>query len=265
MAMFEKSSAAPGKQRRIAGIVALEVPDRVGETLIQKGLDFSEFLSGGWYNDDHKKGTEDLLGWPDPSALRSFQKGEILPDGTVAEANGTWAEGWLLDTPRAQAVWEVGQALAKAGSDRRLGYSVEGKILRREGRDGKIIAKAKVSNIAITPRPTGHGVRLECLAKSMALVEDGMTVEKALTMTGAGAAPAGTNPSAQGPTAGEGAGRIIAPASVETDDEDKKKLKVLTKGEVYGALLARFPYASIDSLERAYRLLNTLSSQGTLR
>jgi len=44
---FTKVSAPEGQRRRIGGVVSTETPDRQEETLIQNGLDFSEFVKYG--------------------------------------------------------------------------------------------------------------------------------------------------------------------------------------------------------------------------
>ena len=269
LSFFEKASEAPGRRKRIGGIISTEKLDKQGEIVIQKGLDFTPFLEHGWFNDNHKKGTDDVLGYPDPKSLRRVQKGERLPDGNIAPANCTWAEGYLLDTERARNIWELGKALEKGGGDRRLGYSIEGNVQKRTGPNRKTIAKALVRHVAITNVPVGMDTRLECLAKSLEAIQEGEDVDKALTATGAGAAPPGTNPSAQGPTTGEGAGRILQPQSLESkkrtrqmDDEDDKD--TVSKAEVMGAIQARFPGADAAFCERAFRTFASLAEQGLL-
>jgi hypothetical protein len=146
LALFEKGDAPIGKQRRIAGIISTETRDRQGEVLLQNGLNFDSFLKNGWYNDNHTKDTTGILGYPE--SVRRFGRGEILPDGNVADTNCTWAEGYLLPTKKADEIWELGQALSQTG--RRLGYSVEGKIQKRIGPNKKTVAQALVRNVAIT-------------------------------------------------------------------------------------------------------------------
>lgn len=271
ISFFEKSGAAPGRQRRIGGVISTEKLDKQGEVVIQRGLDFAPFLNRGWFNNNHGKTIGDVLGYPDPDALRRVQKGERLPDGTIADSNCTWAEGYLLDTPQARSTWELGNALQKSGSDRRLGYSIEGNVQKRTGPGGKTIAKASVKHVAITHVPVGYDTRLECLAKSLDAINHGEDVEKAMTMTGANAAPPGTNPSEQGATTGEGAGRIITKQSLEGKrrynqkaaslDEDDKHL---SKAEALALIAEQYPDADAATLERTYEVLNTLVEQGKL-
>lgn len=273
LSFFEKASAPPGRQRRIGGVISTELLDKQGEIIVQKGLDFSPFLEEGWFNDNHSKATTDVLGYPDKAGLLRFQKGERLPDGSVASANGTWAEGWLLDTPKANDVWNLGQSLAKAGNERRLGFSIEGNARRRAGPGGRIVAEAVVKNVAITNCPVSHGTRLETLAKSLTALQRGEDEDTILRALTAGAAPAEQPAATMGPKTGEGAGRILAPQSLERDDNvrflteddlrgDEKKQ--LTKSEALAAIAARYPTCSAEFHHRVFDTLNTLAERRLL-
>jgi len=157
---FEKAGEEPGKRRRIGGIISTEAPDRQNETVLADALVLDDFLKAGWFNDNHSRDTDGIVGYPE--ATRKFKKGEQLPNGEKAKHAGHWAEGYMLGTERANKIWELGKALQ--GTGRRLGFSVEGKILARTGPKtivkkgddgqpqwvGERIAKAVVRNVAIT-------------------------------------------------------------------------------------------------------------------
>lgn len=209
LSFFEKSDSPEGKKRRIGGVLSDEGFDQQKEKILQRGMDFRPFLKSGWFNDNHSKKTADILGYPEKVQL--FAKGQRLPDGEMAKANSTWVEGYLLKSPKATEVWDLGKALAETG--RRLGFSVEGRITKRIGPDRKIIAKAVVRNAAITNCPVNDSSRLEILAKSLQAVEDSDpdALEKALSM-GMPATP-GTPP--VGPQTGEGAGQVLTGESLE--------------------------------------------------
>lgn len=271
--VFEKASAEEGKQRRIGGIISTESPDRHGEVVLQEGLDFGEFLANGWFNDNHSKETDGIVGYPE--SVQRYKKGERLPSGDIARVNGTWAEGYLLDTNRADRLWELGQALQK--TKRRLGFSVEGGIQKRQGRLRKTIAKAKVRNVAVTNCPVNTDSRLNILAKSLQAVsqcEDSQW-QKALTVGDA----SGPTPPADTAMPGEGAGQILAEESLarkrrpkphsllpddadvsankkEEDEKDKKKdlKKGLSDGEAIEWVLSQRPDMSIDQAARLVRI-----------
>ena len=146
LTVFKADSAPEGKKRRIAGIISTDSADRQNERILQDGLSFDDFIQHGWFNDNHSAATTDILGYPE--SVKQFDVGDTLPDGSTASAKGTWVEGYLLDTKKANDIWELAQSLAK--THRRLGYSVEGAIESRSGPDESTIAKAKVRNVAIT-------------------------------------------------------------------------------------------------------------------
>lgn len=264
LTFFQKANAPAGQKRRIAGVISTELKDKQDEVVLQRGLDFSPFLKGGWFNDNHSQKTTDVLGYPDK--VLKFKKGETLPDGTVAPTNGTWSEGYLLDTPEAQKVWDLGLALQKAGSDRRLGFSIEGKVLERQGPGGKTVAKALVRNVAITNVPVGEGTRMEALAKSMRAVEDqaipedddgdedDTDLEKMMTM---GAATPGVAP--VGPRTGAGVGAILTPKHLE----GQPKKQVLDKSLAVAHVQNRLG-CDQETAERAYSTLLQLKQRGLL-
>jgi len=147
-----------GQERRIGGIISTESRDRQQEVVLQRGLDFSPFLQAGWFNDNHSKETTGIVGYP-IKVEKTIYKGK--PAHRV--------EGYLLpDYPRADEIWNLANSLQK--TDRRLGFSVEGGVTRRE-HDGRTIAEAVVRNVAITNCPVNIDTGLEVLAKSMMSLE----------------------------------------------------------------------------------------------
>ena len=266
---FEKADAEPGKERRIGGIATLETKDRQGEVVLARGLDFSDFRENGWFNDDHNRATDAILGYPDE--VKFFRKGQALPTGKKAPANGHWVEGYLLNTKRADRIWELGQALKK--TNRRLGFSVEGKIQERRGYDQKTIAKALVRNVAITSAPVHTGARMEILAKSIQAIEK-QAMEKGMGM-GQVEDP---GEAVEGPKTGMGAGRVVAKESLEKkpkrsteeDEEDYEEVKkrVVKKGlstpQIFSWYQRRLPKATPTQLGQLIELTRRLKAQGQL-
>lgn len=181
--VFEKASP-DGKDRRIGGIVSTDHLDQQSETLIQEGLDFAPFLKGGWFNDNHDKSTDALLGYPDKAFMKT------LPDGR----RGWYVEGYLLKgTEKADRIWDLANALQK--TDRRLGFSVEGQVLDRDPTNPKNVRHAVVREVAITRSPVNPNTELLVLAKSLS----------------AGSGPAAKNT----PLTGIGAAQALSPQSIE--------------------------------------------------
>lgn len=271
VSFFEKADAEPGKEKRIGGIASLETKDRQDERVLQRGLDFeSSFLDHGWFNDNHSRETDGILGYPEK--VQFFDKGAQLPDGKEAEASGHWVEGYLLDTDKAKRIWALGKALQK--TKRRLGFSVEGKIQRRTGPEKKTIAKALVRNVAITNCPVHAGARMEILAKSLQVVEQtepGM-LEKALAMGTPTPATAIAN---QGPQTGAGAGQVMTGESLESvhnkpvvveskkdkdeKEKEKKVKKSMTEVDAFAWYRAQLPNATPLQIGRLIQLTQKLS------
>jgi hypothetical protein len=288
---FEKADAPPGQSRRVGGVVSTEHPDRQGETVLARALDFSPFLESGWLNDNHSKKTaEGILGYPE--TVKQFAKGETLPDGKVAKKPGHWVEGYLLENwEPADKIWELGKALQK--TNRRLGFSVEGTIHRRigpktvfkksaDGKSGKwvgsTVAKATVRNVAVTNCPVNTATKLEILSKSIEALEAAepddleariAMLEKAMTM----GPPSVTPP--EGPVTGEGAAAVHAKESLEQDDDDEEKKKKrkalrenldksLTYDEATAWVQKRYPGMSPAQIGKFVELTRALKTKGRL-
>jgi len=266
---FEKASAEAGKQRRIGGVITTESPDRQGEVILQRGLDFGDFLTYGWYNDNHDKSAEGILGYPEQ--VQFFQKGTILPNGEVMGTDGHWAEGYLLETKKADRIWELGKALQK--TNRRLGFSVEGSIQKRLGPLRKTIAKARVKNVAITHVPVNGDTKLEMLAKSMRAVElgedDDEKKKKKMAKTLGMGTPSSPGAKPMGPQTGMGAGQVLATQSLESEQRElgltgpnPSMKKALSDDEAVLWVHSQRPHLSLRTCARIVTLTKALKRQG---
>jgi hypothetical protein len=143
-------------ERPIGGVCSTERLDRQEERVFAKGLLFNEFVEHGFFNDNHSQKTADILGAPKLAELR---KGRW------------WTEGNLLfDYEPADRVWRLAKSLAKSAIARRLGFSIEGKIVER-GFDNRIL-KAIIRHVAITNSPVNVDCTWDILAKSFAPERD---------------------------------------------------------------------------------------------
>lgn len=164
MVAFEKADESEGKRKRIGGIISTDELDQQDEVLVQEGLNFDAFVDRGWFNDNHKSDSAvDIVGYPE--AVTKYKKGDTLPNGSVAEANLTWTEGYLVGE-KGDAIWRIANDLQ--GSGRHLGFSVEGQINKRTGPGDATVADATISQVAITACPVNQSTELEVLARSMA-------------------------------------------------------------------------------------------------
>lgn len=232
---FEKSGEA-GKERRIGGVISTEHPDRQGEVVKQRGLALDDFLRHGWFNDNHSKETAGIVGYPT----------KVTPVDVKGKP-ATYVEGYLLKGHGpSDKIWDLSQVLQK--TDRRLGFSVEGKILRRAGNDGKVIAQANVSNVAITNCPVNTISGMDILSKSMEVVEKCSDEEWMAKMLAAGNS---INPPAE---ATPGDGFALRTESMVTDTKKKKKKKknkLLTKSAARELIHNKWPNLSEKNQDRA--------------
>jgi hypothetical protein len=163
---FEKAKPDGSMERRWRGVITTDSKDQEHEDVLQHGLDFKPFLDKGFFNDNHSKSAAGPVGEPDPASFFAFKKGDKLPDGTVAKANGHWAEGPAYNDPHSTSIWEKAREAAARGR-RQYGFSIEGAILRRTGPNNKTIAKAVVSHVAVTHCPVNTDTKVAMLAKSL--------------------------------------------------------------------------------------------------
>jgi hypothetical protein len=213
--VFHKAGE-PGKERRIGGVISTEDKDRQGEVVLQRGLDFSEFVQNGWFNDNHSKKTTDIVGYPIGIEKRVVNNRPVH-----------YVEGYLLEGHEpADGIWKLANSLAK--TNRRLGFSIEGSVQSRAGSTGSTIAKAKVREVAITKCPVNTSTGLEILAKSLMAVEsEGEEWRRALA--------AGQAVSDPGVAPGQGFA-----LRTESMERDLKRTRKLTRAEARDFLLARY-------------------------
>src|SRR6185312_16676912 len=136
-------------RRIIRGYASTESEDRQGESLVQKGLDISDFVNHGYFNYDHDNSI--IMGYPFASKCRVDDK-------------GLWVEGELLKgIPEADRMWDLAIALKKSNAPRKVGFSIEGKVINREGNK---ILKAKIYNVAVTANPVNTTCSWDAVVKS---------------------------------------------------------------------------------------------------
>ena len=121
---LSKAKDAQGNEvMKIGGIASTPERDTDGEYLDPKGFDVSYFKNQGFFNWHH-------MAKSDPSA--------IIGEPTKAEnrKEGLYVEGILYnDSAIAKSVYDTAQMLQNNSQNRRLGFSIEGKALKRKSDD----------------------------------------------------------------------------------------------------------------------------------
>lgn len=158
--LFSESSKDDHNSRKIVGIMSSEREDRQGESVIARGLDFSDFLKSGHFNDNHSQSTSAIVGYPENV---KFHDDLGLLKSDLSGSPGWTCNGYVLKgTKRADDIWELAKALENI-PDKKLGFSIEGKVIRRSD---KRIEKARIRNIAITNCPVNTDATWGLLTKS---------------------------------------------------------------------------------------------------
>lgn len=153
------AEADKGTERWIQGIASTAHKDLQDENVTQRGIDFTYFLEHGYYNNDHKPGFENKVGQPTVAKITS---------------EGLWTRGFLFQNHKvADAIWELAHALIASNAKRKLGFSIQGKVLRRAG---KRILRCWVQDIAITAAPINTHTWLD-VVKSLSAVPAEMWCE----------------------------------------------------------------------------------------
>ncbi len=182
MVLIEKSADQEKfNSRQITGIMSTERKDRQGEVLKADGLDFSEFLSHGHFNDNHSQETSAIVGYPEKAKFHDDLKSI---DPKLSGVSGWTVDGYVLKgTKKADAIWELAKALQNVPG-RKLGFSVEGKVERRFD---KTIEKARIRNVAITNCPVNTDCSWNIFQKSF--FESDIAMKSLTTVSGAALQP----------------------------------------------------------------------------
>ena len=149
----KKSGKGKDSKRWIQGIASTDARDLQGEIVEQNGIDFSYVLKHGYFNDDHKPGPEHKVGQPTECKVTK---------------NGLWVKGFLFNNhKKADYYWELMNALDSSGADRKVGFSIQGKVKRRSGNR---IVECWLQDIALTPSPVNTTTWAE-MAKSLSAAQ----------------------------------------------------------------------------------------------
>jgi len=149
-----EKAGAKAKTGRIGGIASTEQQDADGEIVLQEGLDWDWFKSSGYFTYEHPMSVGNIVG--EPTEIKTTE---------VNGVKATTVDGLIyLSDPVGKTVYGKALAMKKAGGKRKLGFSIEGQVVER---DGNTITKAKVYSVAISPRPKNNLTWWEPLMRSV--------------------------------------------------------------------------------------------------
>ena len=218
---------------RLGGIASTSDEDSDGEFLDPKGFDIRPLMKSGMVNWHHQAKGQPAAIIGEPS------KAEIRKDGLYIETD------LYPSSQIAHDVWELAKTLEKDSKSRRLGYSIEGKVLKRKSNnpsdpDYKHIVSAVITGVAITHMPKNPKTFANIIKGDIEDVE-------------------------------------IEDNEESNEEEEKKGLntenaaalkresvdgchKVLTKSQVFDKLFTDIAGISIEKAEQIYQLINNIST-----
>ena len=146
---IKKGENGRSEEMLIEGIASTNEKDADGEHLDPRGFELNELLTKGYLNWHHDiNEPTSIIGEPLQAEVTELDNGY----------HGLFIKGRLfVGNKKAEQVYSLAKALEKSGSKRRLGFSVEGKVIERDLADSTHIKKSKITNIAITPLPKNRG------------------------------------------------------------------------------------------------------------
>ena len=139
-----------GDRMVIKGIASTPHKDSQEEILEPSGFDLKRFLSQGFLNWNHLAKSDPSYIVGEPTVAKITKGGELYIEGEL-----------YSDSPLAKKVWDLAKTLEKAGSKRRLGFSIEGTATERDFVNPKIVRKAEITGCAITPTPVNINTVME--------------------------------------------------------------------------------------------------------
>lgn len=153
-AEFVNQNFDPSKSsgRFVQGYASTPAWDSDGESIVKSGLDISYYNQQGFLNFMHSNKPEAIIGIPVYSKIDHvgfFTKGMLFKNNKMADD-----------------LWNLALELKSMGNPRRLGFSIEGKVVARSAINKAKIVKAKVTNVAVTHIPVNTEATFEAVSKS---------------------------------------------------------------------------------------------------
>lgn len=223
------------EQMVLGGIASTADEDSDGEFLDPKGFDIKPLLESGLVNWHHqaKGAPATIIGEPRVAEIRK---------------NGLYIETVLYPSSKiAHDVWELAQTLEKDSKTRRLGYSIEGKVLKRKSDNPndpgyKHISKAVITGVAITHMPKNPKTFANIIKGE---IDDDEDFEEAEETTGTT----------------EDAGMDTKRGKALMRESVDKRMKRVTfgKAEVFERLFKDIPGIAIQKASQIYSLIDKIA------
>lgn len=211
----------------VGGLASTDSKDAQGENLDYNGFELTDLK---WINWDHGKEAEHLIGQ--------------IVDKSIKKGEGLYITGELFKSKKqAQEAWAMMNDLKKSGTDNKLSWSVQGKVLERDPANPKRVTKARLFQVALCPTPVNGDTWADVVSKGFTNDADFL---KAMDTE---------------------AVEPVTKESVEHDPKDleqaadkaekEKKKRVLKKSEIYKEIFIKFTKNSALA-DQVYNLIKSI-------
>jgi len=136
----------------VAGWASTPKFDFQGETVDPLGIDDSYFKDQGWIDYEHDK--DNIIGYPTENTFTDSKR-------------GLFVEAKLFKNNKyVKSLMDLINNLKETGSSRKLGFSIEGFINKRDENKPSIIRNIQITGIAVTKNPANPEATWETVQKS---------------------------------------------------------------------------------------------------
>lgn len=147
-----KSKNEKGEEKLfLKGVASTTEKDTDGQILDPSGFDLSFFKNAGFINWNHLSKTDPSMIIGEPYVAK------ITPN------NEFYIEAELYSTDLAKKTYDLAETLKKDSNKRKLGWSIEGKVIEKDLINPNKIKRALVTGVAVTPSPKNGGTWVDIL------------------------------------------------------------------------------------------------------
>jgi hypothetical protein len=235
----------------LGGIASTADEDSDGEFLDPKGFDIKPLIESGMVNWHHQAKTcpATIVGEP--------LKAEIKKEGLYIETK------LYPSSQVARDIWELAKTLDKDSTTRRLGYSIEGKVLERKSEnrnspDYKKITKAIITGVAITHQPKNPKTFANIIKGE---IGDDVIDDEETNKTSENEEKYYEEVGIKQKSLDTDSGRPL----IKEDVDEKLKVVTFGKSEIIEKIFADIPGISIEKAKKIYTLIKNISKMAKRR
>ncbi|AFO70735.1 prohead protease [Staphylococcus phage vB_SauH_SPJ2] len=136
----------------VSGWASTPAVDLQNDIINPKGIDIEYFKKNGYINYEHQQ--DNVVGIPTDNCYVDLEKGLFIE-----------AKLWK-DDENVIKMLDLAEKLEKSGSGRRLGFSIEGAVKKRNINDNRIVDELMITGVALVKNPANPEATWESFVKS---------------------------------------------------------------------------------------------------